>query len=188
MKGALWILVVLASSAPAAEEARPVTGDLARLQGKWTAKAGPRHEIQVVMDIKGREVSVAIKTPQGLDFQVQGELRLDETTTPRSLDWRKFTGPDQQPLPEVAAVYKIDGETFTVCNGGFLGRRPKEFKPGDGVLNDLVVFRRPTAKDLGSAAEMAPAPAPSTAAVNSATSRSAIMTVQVGKSATCGKP
>jgi len=153
MKGTVSvILVFLAVNAPAAEDAGCATGDLARVQGKWTAKVGVRHEIHVVMDIRGRDVSVEIKTPQGLDFQVQGEVKLDETTTPRSLDWKKFSGPDQQPLPDIAAVYKIDGDTFTVRNGGLLGRRPKEFKPGDGVLNDLVVFHRPLAKDTGQGA------------------------------------
>jgi len=110
-----------------------------------------------VIEIKGRGVCAAIKTPQGLDFQVQGELKLDETTSPRSLDWKKLIGPDQQPLPEIAAVYKIDGETFTVCNGGFLGARPKEFKPGEGVLADVVVFHRLESKDTRTGSTAAPA-------------------------------
>ena len=188
MKGALSILLVfLAVNAPAAEEAGPGTGDLGRLQGKWTTKAGARRDIQVAMEIKGHDVSVAIKTPQGLDFEVQGELKLDETTTPRSLDWKKFSGPDQQPLPEIAAVYKIDGDIFTVRNGGFLGRRPKEFKPGDGALNDLVVFRRPTAKDLDTGtAGTAPKRTPTS--LQSGRSGSEITTVQLSKSGTTGKP
>ena len=135
----------------------PETGILSRLQGRWTAKAGTRHEIHVVIEIKGRGVCAAIKTPQGLDFQVQGELKLDETTSPRSLDWKKLIGPDQQPLPEIAAVYKIDGDTFTVCNGGFLGARPKEFKPGEGVLADVVVFHRLDTKDTRTGSTTAPA-------------------------------
>ncbi len=136
------LLVLLGLNVHAAEESIPRDGDLGRLQGRWTAKAGARHEIHVVIEIKGRDVRAAIKTPQGLDFKVQGEVRIDETTSPRSLDWQKLTGPDQQPLPEIAAVYKIDGDTFTVCNGGFLGARPKEFKPGEGALADVVVFHR----------------------------------------------
>ena len=34
------------------------------------------------------------------------------------------------------------GDTFTVCNGGMNGSRPKEFKPGDGALAEVVVFER----------------------------------------------
>jgi len=69
-------------------------------------------------------------------------FRSDQKTTPRSLNWCNFIGPGQQPLPEIAAVYKVEGDIFTVCNGGFHGARPKEFKPGDSALADLVVFRR----------------------------------------------
>ena len=148
------LLVLIGVNVHAAEEALRRDGDLGRLQGRWTANAGTRHEIHVTIEIKGRDVRAAIKTPQGLAFKVQGELKLDETTTPRSLDWKKLVGPDQQPLPEIAAVYKLDGDTFTVCNGGFLGARPKEFKPGEGVLADVVVFHRIDPKDtrVGSAA------------------------------------
>jgi uncharacterized protein (TIGR03067 family) len=140
------LLVLLGANVHAADEAASRDGDLGRLQGRWSATAGARHEIHVTIEIKGRDVHAAIKTPQGLDLKVQGEVKLDETTNPRSLDWKKLTGPDQQPLPEIAAVYKIDGDTFTVCNGGFLGARPKEFKAGEGVLADVVIFHRLDAK------------------------------------------
>ena len=88
--------------------------------------------------------------PQGLDFKAEGELKLDEKTTPRSLNWYNFIGPGEQPLPEIAAVYKVDGDTFTVCNGGFHGARPREFKPGDSALADLVIFHRVGAKETDS--------------------------------------
>jgi uncharacterized protein (TIGR03067 family) len=144
MKYLLSLLLVffVGQHARAVEKAGLPAGDLGRLQGRWKAMAGPRKEIRVVLEIKGRDVSVDIKTPKGLDFQAQGELTLDESTSPRSLDWRKFSGPDQQPLPDIAAVYKIEGDTFTVCNGGVHGSRPKDFKPGEGVLADVVVFQR----------------------------------------------
>jgi uncharacterized protein (TIGR03067 family) len=151
------LLVLLGLNVHAADEAVSRDGDLNRLQGRWTAEAGTRHEIHVMIEIKGRGVCAAIKTPQGLDFHVQGELKLDETTSPRSLDWKKLIGPDRQPLPEIAAVYKIDGNTFTVCNGGFLGARPKEFKPGEGALADVVVFHRLDTKDTRTGSTTAPA-------------------------------
>jgi uncharacterized protein (TIGR03067 family) len=143
MKSTLAILAfLLGATSGVAQETGARAGDLGRLQGRWAATTGARREIRVELEIKGRSVCVAIHTPQGPDFQVRGELKLDETTTPRSLDWLKFSGPDQRPLPEIAAVYKLEGDAFTVCNGGFLGSRPKEFKPGEGPLADVVVFRR----------------------------------------------
>jgi uncharacterized protein (TIGR03067 family) len=148
MRASLYSLTfLLLASVSFAGETSAASGDLGRLQGKWTAVAGARHELRVEMNISGHDVKVAISTPQGLNLQAEGELKLDESTSPRSLDWVKFSGPDQQQFPAVAAVYKLEGETFTVCNGGFLGRRPREFKPGEGALADVVVFRRPTGKD-----------------------------------------
>jgi uncharacterized protein (TIGR03067 family) len=117
-------------------------GDLGRLQGRWIARAGARHELGVELEVKGQDIRVAITTPQGLAIKVKGGLRLDEAKAPRNLDWVRLLGPDQQPLPEIAAIYKLEGQTFTVCNGGFLGARPSEFKSGDGALADVVVFRR----------------------------------------------
>jgi uncharacterized protein (TIGR03067 family) len=135
-------LVILGPSGRAADPPAPAEGDLAKLQGRWTAMAGARKQVRVVLEVKGSGVNVAITTPQGLDFQAEGKLKLDETTTPRSLDWQHFIGPGDQPLPEIAGVYKLEGDTFTIRNGGFHGARPKDFKPGESALADLVVFHR----------------------------------------------
>ncbi len=129
-------------SAVAGTESVPQNSDMSRLQGRWTAHAGARHEIRVTLDIRGQRVNADITTPQGLRIQVHGELKLDETSAPGSLDWIKFVGPDQQEFPPIPAIYKLDRNTFTVCNGGLNGSRPKEFKAGDGVFADVVVFQR----------------------------------------------
>lgn len=165
------VLVFLGLDVHAADKAAPGDGDIGRLQGRWTAMAGARREFRVLIEVKGRGVSVAITTPQGLDFQVEGELKLDEKTTPRSLNWCNFMGPGQQPLPEIAAIYKVTGDTFTVCNGGFHGARPKEFKSGDSALADLVVFRRPSSND--SQVRASAGSAPQTPSVSGQGSRSA---------------
>ena len=129
-------------SALAGTEAIPADTDLGRLQGRWTARAGARREVRVVLIIQSRRVDATIITPQGVRFQVQGEVRLDETTSPRSLDWVNFSGADQQEFPQIPAIYKLDRDTFTLCNGGMNGTRPKEFKPGDGALADVVILER----------------------------------------------
>jgi uncharacterized protein (TIGR03067 family) len=144
-----YILLTLVSiatlgwiSALAGTEAIPADTDLGRLQGRWTARAGAHREFRVVLSIQGRRANATIKTPQGISFEVQGQVRLDETTSPRSLDWVNFSGADQQEFPQIPAIYKLDRDTFTLCNGGMNGTRPKEFKPGDGALADVVVFER----------------------------------------------
>jgi uncharacterized protein (TIGR03067 family) len=129
-------------SAFAGSENTKTESDLARLQGRWTARAGAKREVRVVLEIQGKQVDASIRTPQGVRFQVRGEVKVDATTSPRSLDWTKFSGADQQEFPDVPAIYKIERDTFTVCNGGLGGRRPTEFTSGDGILAEVVVFER----------------------------------------------
>jgi uncharacterized protein (TIGR03067 family) len=139
---AVLLLVALEPLALAGAAEAPVAGDLARLQGRWVTRAGPRGKILVVLDVEGRKARVEITTPQGLKFNATGELRLNESVAPRALDWVGFTGLDSQDLPDIPAIYEIDGETFKVCNGGPNNARPSEFKPGGNVLADLHIFRR----------------------------------------------
>ena len=149
MKTMLAIGLILLDLSAYAADQQSGGGDLDRLQGRWTAMAGTQRKVRVLLDVKGRQASVAISTPQEMKIQVEGELRLDEKTVPRSLDWFNFVGPGDQAMPGIAAVYKIEGDVFTVCNGGFHGPRPKKFIPGDSPLADLVVFHRLGASNPG---------------------------------------
>ena len=145
VRGTTWawlILSVSVVSTRAGSETVPLGSDLGRLQGTWTAQAGPRHGIRVVLEFHGRQVDAEITTPKGLHVRAQGEVKIDETTSPRSLDWVKFTGPDQQEFPTILGIYKLEQDAFTVCNGGLHGDRPTEFKPGEGVFAEVVTFHR----------------------------------------------
>lgn len=124
------------------KETIPGDSDLGRLQGRWTARAGARREVRVVLDIKGRQATASVKTPHGMRLLLEGEVKLDETTSPRRVDWIKFSGADQQEFPPLLGIYTVDGDRFTVCNGGIDRARPKEFKAGDGLLAEVVVFQR----------------------------------------------
>ncbi|WP_165246053.1 hypothetical protein [Paludisphaera soli] len=134
-------LLLVGVSASVADEGG-LGGDVARLQGKWECRAGTSREFQVSLDVDGKRVEVLIQTPQGLKLQARGEIRLDETTSPRKIDWIDFSAGDFQAFPEVQGVYKIEGDSFVICNGGFNGARPVDFIPGDGPLADVVTFRR----------------------------------------------
>jgi uncharacterized protein (TIGR03067 family) len=134
-----------AEPAPAQASASACAGDLSRLQGCWTAKAGARRELKVTLDVEGRAVRVRVLTPQGLTIRAQGELRIDETTDPRALDWVNFVIAGQEEnFPDIPAIYTLSGETLTICNGGPNGIRPGAFKAGDGVLADVLTFVRPS--------------------------------------------
>ena len=62
------------------------SGDLARFQGGWVARAGAKGEINVRLDVEGQRVKVKIGLPGGLSFAANGELSVDVKASPRSLD------------------------------------------------------------------------------------------------------
>lgn len=119
-----------------------IPGDLGRLQGCWTAKAGPKRDVSITITVKGREVEVAILTSQGIKVAVQGGVKVDESVTPHSIDWVGLSLLDGQELPDQLAIYKVEGDTFTLRNAGPNARRPREFKAGEGLVDDLIVFTR----------------------------------------------
>ena len=128
---------------PAVAEETAVKGDLARMQGRWVARAGERRELVVLLEITGCRASVEITTPQGLKVQARGEVRVNETVVPHALDWVGFSSADVIDLPDIPAIYKLAEGSMTVCNGGPNNPRPARFKAGAGVLADLHVFERP---------------------------------------------
>ena len=142
--------LALTGAVTRAAEETAVTGDLARMQGRWVTRAGERRELVVSLEITGCQASVEIVTPQGLKLQARGEVRVNEKMVPHALDWVRFSGADVIEMPDIPAIYEVSGSTLKVCNGGPNNARPSEFKAGAGVLADLHVFERPRPSASGS--------------------------------------
>jgi uncharacterized protein (TIGR03067 family) len=124
--------------------AAPDQGDLPRLQGRWEASVGRRKEFAVTIEVKGREVAATITPKIGPKLKANGELQLDESVTPRSLDWVKFSTRDGTEVPTLHAIYRLEGDRLIVRSGGFNDDRPKAFeKGGEGVWTEVLVFTRP---------------------------------------------
>lgn len=121
-------------------------GDLAKMQGKWKAMAGPERNIPLTMTIKGSAVTLAFTTPQGQDRELKGQIKLDETAKPKTWDWTKFTRPDGDLAQENLAIYELDGDSLKICSGGPGNERPSAFKAGDGGPPNLIVFHRQKGK------------------------------------------
>ena len=141
-KLAMALVAFLMISADAPDAPIVAEGDLARLQGTWETQAGPKKNIPVTIQIKGHRVTVKVKPPLGRPITAEGEVEIDESVAPKALDWRKFTGGDDQEFPEVHAIYQLDGEDLVVCNAGPNNPRPVEFRPGEGVLAEVLTFKR----------------------------------------------
>jgi uncharacterized protein (TIGR03067 family) len=141
----LVLLIVPALLAASPGEGSPTpgpSGDLAKLQGAWTVKAGPKRDIPVTLAIKGTEVSVDLASPLGIKVHAEGKLKINESANPKTIDWVGFSIVDGQDFPDVLGIYELSEATFKMVTGGSNDRRPSEFKKGDGALADVLVFTR----------------------------------------------
>lgn len=139
MKKMMLIVPMLLAAAPPGE--RP-SGDLAKLQGDWTVKAGPKHDIPVTLTIKGTDVVVDVASPLGLTIHAEGRIRISEASYPKTIDWVGFSIVDGQDFPEVLGLYELTEAGLKIVNGGPNNGRPSEFKKGDGALADVLTFVR----------------------------------------------
>lgn len=140
------IVVILPLLAAAADDDAP-KGDLGKFQGKWKATVGPEKNVTLSILIKKSAVTATIAAPDGQEFEIKGEIKLDETAKPtKTVDWVKFIGPDGNEAPDNKGLYElVDADTIKVCNGGPGNDRPTEFKDGDGGNPSLIILKR--AKD-----------------------------------------
>ncbi len=140
---AAFLAVLIARPAFAADE-KPLKGDLAKIQGAWTTKIGPEQNLDAVVTFRGTEVKLKLTTPDGQDFELTGEIKLDEEAKPhKTIDWAKFKTPNGDDAPDNLGIYEIvDKDTVKVCNGGPNNPRPKEMKAGDGGDPHILTLKR----------------------------------------------
>jgi uncharacterized protein (TIGR03067 family) len=111
--------------------------DLEQMQGDWVPVeiiAGERVTGDVLaglkLKIKGNEYTL-----EGT-FQDQGRFKLNETTSPKSMDVTSGSG------SELPAIYEVSGTTFKVAYAADGAPRPKDFKPDLNAERILTVYKR----------------------------------------------
>ena len=144
MRLALATLLLVASATLAQDTAKKddaPKGDLGKIQGKWSAMVGPEKNIPIIVEFKDKSANILV-TVQEQELKIKGEVKLDETKTPKQWDWTKFETPDGNNVEDNLAIYKFEGEKLIMCSGGPGGQRPTEFKQGAGGPPELVEFTR----------------------------------------------
>jgi uncharacterized protein (TIGR03067 family) len=118
-------------------------GDLAKLQGGWTAKVGPNEDLDLLMTVTGNEVSLSMAR-DGEERSFQGKVELDEAAKPHpAITFKGFTRPDGTDAPENLGIYVFEGnDTIKVCTGGPGNARPTEIKAGEGGPPILITLKR----------------------------------------------
>jgi uncharacterized protein (TIGR03067 family) len=133
------LLLVPAADPPKLSEA--AQKELKKLEGKWQIQMEARSDGErdrsgdsdAVVEFKGHKI-----VAEGKDF---GEVAaLDPSTDPKCLDLKVDSGPAKGRTVE--AIYKIDGDTLTLCVGIMEKMRPSGFdKPKDAGFV-LVTLKR----------------------------------------------
>jgi uncharacterized protein (TIGR03067 family) len=117
-------------------------GDLAKIQGTWTAPAGPNDEVIISMTVKDSIYTVTYDRGDGTNVELKGEIKLDEKTTPKTLDFVKTQRNDGDDSRDNLGIYTFDGETLKVCVGMPGNERPKEFTKGEDGAPMLLIFTK----------------------------------------------
>jgi uncharacterized protein (TIGR03067 family) len=113
--------------------------DLDQMQGEWVpaefvsnGKASSTEALAAIkVTMKDNEYLVA-----RANGSHQGTFKLNENTTPKSMDLTPQSGSD------VPAIYEIAGDTFKACYALNGASRPAEFKSAEGSDHVLVVYKR----------------------------------------------
>jgi uncharacterized protein (TIGR03067 family) len=117
------------------------TGDLAKLQGRWKlVKLEPakfQEKQEIIWDIKDHTIRVLLKGEEAL----RCEFTLDDKVDPKRMD---VTIPQANGTKKTAlGIYKIEGDTLTVCQSRPERDAPKEFKPAaGGPFPSVAVYQR----------------------------------------------
>jgi uncharacterized protein (TIGR03067 family) len=119
--------------------ADPAAADLQQMQGDWVAAVliangdqAPESDLAALkLNIKGKEFSADVP-----DGQQQGTLKLDPSTTPKSMDLITQSG------DEVPGIYDLAGGTFRVAYAPNGGSRPTQFKSADSSGVTVITFKR----------------------------------------------
>ncbi|MDB5350810.1 MAG: hypothetical protein JWN86_2057 [Planctomycetota bacterium] len=144
MKTFLAALVVMVTAASAVRaDDKPLDGDLKKLQGKWTSKAGP-DAAPVFLTFDKTRIAFQVIAPTGEEKIIAGEFTLDEKAAPRAMSWSgmKLGRTD---VPGTQAIYTFDGDdTLKIAGGG--KDRPTEFvekgKALPGIRPNTMIFTR----------------------------------------------
>ncbi|RUL83968.1 hypothetical protein [Tautonia sociabilis] len=97
------------------QEEQAVDGDLLAMQGEWSGAVGPNGLLRASLSIQGRSARFVLLGPDGQEvFSASGLVRLDETVTPRAMDWIPDDGQSDRP---VLSIYELDGSSLRICLG-----------------------------------------------------------------------
>jgi hypothetical protein len=124
---------------------KPLTGDMAKIQGTWKGQTGRDGQFQTVMTLKGNTGKVDNTTSTGDKIGLAYKFEIDDKAKPyktiRIYDIVRYGGNGRGP-EQVYGIYEfVDANTIRFCNG-FDGKYPTEFKDSEGRSSLLFTLKR----------------------------------------------
>lgn len=140
---AALIVVAVASPCVLAQDT-PAEGDLKKLEGKWSTKAGPEGA-SVTLILEAGKITFVVPAPTGEEKTISGAFTIDEKAEPKGINWTGMKVDDRN-LPDVEGIYLLEGDDTLKIAGGNGKERPKAFvekgKETDGARANTMVFTR----------------------------------------------
>jgi uncharacterized protein (TIGR03067 family) len=141
------LIATLSASAMMAQE--PAGGDLAKLQGKWTAfLKTTRGTTRIVLEFKDNLVYTTMGRGPSDKPDTVMEVVLDESTTPRQMLFHNGKNVGAEPgsmkdkvrPPDSKLIYELKDDTLTTCADVASNKLPTKFASGGSLI--LSTYKR----------------------------------------------
>lgn len=130
------LTVLTAATIAAVAEDNPLKGDLAKLQGKWTAtvEIGPGNKHCFLFQFEGNTLRIRATTSNRQESERTVKFKIDESGTPhKAMDWITRIDVNGVERSDVPAIYAFENDDILkICQPVVLSERPerpKEFGP-----------------------------------------------------------
>ena len=137
---ACWIAC---SSVTLGQKPDAAAAGMKALAGKWKVEKAEMSGIDAIDIYKGLTIEITETAKYTVvlgELRDSGKLTIDPSRKPAEMDITGTNGPNKDKT--IKSIYKLDGDTLTICYTIADGDRPTKFETKAGSKLFLVVYKR----------------------------------------------